>query len=453
LEDVNAMSDEIREDLPPERVLKRVAGAALSASTLEWYDFYIYGTAAALVFNTVFFPSVSPVIGTLASFATFGVGFLFRPIGGMVFGHFGDRMGRKKLLVIAMVMMGSATTLIGLLPTFDAIGVVAPVLLVLLRCVQGLAIGGQYGGAMLLVTENAPPHKRGFYGSFAQMGPSLAVILSNVVFLVLIAALPAESFASWGWRVPFLLSVIVIGLGLYIQLKIEDTTDFRDLKAAAGSADSPAAARRQSPLIEAVRTHPLQILQSGGMILVIQVYYYILIVFMVSYVGTLGVSRSTILTIVLISSGLTVLMIPVFAALSDRVGRKRVLVPAGVITLLSAFPFFWLMQTATVAGMLTAALIAGIALGGLYGPMAAFFTEMFSTDVRYSGASIGYQLGAVIGGGFAPLIAASLLAYTGTIYSVAGFIVLAAVLTLVAIITTKESYRPARAEGVTIERT
>ncbi|MEU7810902.1 MFS transporter [Pseudonocardia sp. NPDC049154] len=423
-------------------MLRRVAGAALSASTLEWYDFYIYGTAAALVFNTVFFPSVSPVLGTLAAFATFGVGFLFRPVGGIVFGHFGDRMGRKKLLVVAMVMMGVATTLIGLLPTYGTIGAAAPILLVLLRCVQGLAIGGQYGGAMLLVTENAPAHKRGFYGSFAQMGPSLAVILSNVVFLVLIAVLPAEAFAAWGWRVPFLLSVIVIGLGLYVQLKLEDTPDFRALQDSAPTAGAAAPTRKRSPLIEALRTHPLQILQSGGMILVIQVYYYILIVFMVSYVGTLGVARSTILTIILISSAATVLTIPLFAALSDRIGRKKVLVPAAIATLLSAFPFFWLMQTATVPGMLVGALIAGVVLGGLYGPMAAFFTEMFSTGVRYSGASVGYQLGAVIGGGFAPLIAASLLAWSGTINAVAGFVALAAVLTLVSIVTTKESYRP-----------
>lgn len=430
---------------PPERVLRRVAGAALSASTLEWYDFYIYGTAAALVFNTVFFPSVSPVLGTLAAFATFGVGFLFRPIGGIVFGHFGDRMGRKKLLVIAMVMMGVATTLIGLLPTYATIGAAAPILLVVLRCVQGLAIGGQYGGAMLLVTENAPAHRRGFYGSFAQMGPSLAVILSNVVFLVLIAVLPAEAFAAWGWRVPFLLSVVVIGLGLYVQLKLEDTPDFRALQDNVPAAGTAAPVRTRSPLIEALRTHPLQILQSGGMILVIQVYYYILIVFMVSHVGTLGVARSTILTIILISSAATVLTIPLFAALSDRIGRKKVLVPAAIATLLSAFPFFWLMETATVPGMLVGALIAGIVLGGLYGPMAAFFTEMFSTGVRYSGASVGYQLGAVIGGGFAPLIAASLLAATGTINAVAGFVAVAAVLTLVSIVTTRENYRPARA--------
>jgi MFS family permease len=437
---------------PPERLLRRVAAAALAASTLEWYDFYIYGTAAALVFNKVFFPSVSPVIGTLAAFATFGVGFLFRPIGGMVFGHFGDRLGRKKVLVVATVLMGAATTLIGVLPTYAAIGAAAPILLVALRCLQGIAIGGQYGGAMLLVTENAPAHRRGFYGSFAQMGPSLAVIVSNVVFLALIAALPTEAFASWGWRIPFLLSVFLIGLGLYIQLRLEDTPDFRELASATGNpaGDRAVPAARRSPLVEAVRTHPRQILQAAGMILVIQVYYYILIVFMVSYVGTLGVARSTILTIVLISSAATVLTVPLFASLSDRIGRKRVLVPAGVATLLSAFPFFWLMQTATMPGMLTGALLAGIVLGGLYGPMAAFFTEMFSTGVRYSGATIGYQLGAVVGGGFSPLIAASLLAWTGTINAVAAFVAVAAVLTIAAIVSTTEHYRPTERRAATV---
>ena len=397
------------------------------------------------------------MIGTLAAFATFGVGFVFRPVGAIVFGHFGDRMGRKRLLVVATVMMGVGTTLIGLLPSYATIGILAPILLVALRCVQGIAIGGQYGGAMLMVTENAPAYRSGFYGSFAHMGPSLAVIVSNVVFLAVVAAVSPEAFASWGWRVPFLLSVVVIGLGLYIQLRLEDTPEFRSLqqRTEAGSSDQPpsgtssdtpvAPPRGRSPVLDAIRTHPRQILQSAGMILVLQVYYYILIVFMLSYMPRIGVPRPTILTIILISSAVTVGAIPLFAALSDRIGRKRVLLPAGVLTLLTAFPFFWLMNMATVPSMIAGTLLVGLALGALYGPMAALFTEMFRTGVRYSGASVGYQLGAVVGDGFAPLIAASLLAATGTVYSVAVFISVAALITIVATWSTTESYRvPAR---------
>lgn len=425
------------ESTAPPRNMRKIIGAALSASTLEWYDFYIYGTAAALVFNKVFFPSVSPALGTLAAFATFGVGFLFRPLGGIIFGHFGDTLGRKKLLVIAMMMMGVATFLIGVLPTYATVGVLAPILLVVLRAIQGLAVGGQYGGAMLLVTENAPPGRRGFYGSFAHVGPSLAVILSNVVFLVVVAVMDTQALETWGWRVPFLLSAIVIAAGLYIQLKIEDTAEFQALQEKQASTAESAPVRKQSPIITAFRTHPKELLQAGGMILVVQVYYYILIVFTISYATTHDIGRTTALMTVLASSVVTVLSIPYFAALSDRVGRKRVLLIAGIATTLTAFPFVLLLQTGSVALLLVAVLIPGLTLGALYGPMAAFYYEMFSAEVRYSGASIGYQLGAVVGGGFAPLIATALLESTGTILSVGLYVFVAGLLSVWAIASTK----------------
>ncbi|OAK56285.1 MFS transporter [Rhodococcoides kyotonense] len=415
--------------------MRRIITAALSASTLEWYDFYIYGTAAALVFNKVFFPGVSPALGTLAAFATFGVGFLFRPLGGIVFGHFGDTLGRKKLLVVAMLMMGVATFLIGLLPTYAMIGIAAPIALVILRAVQGLAVGGQYGGAMLLVTENAPPGKRGFYGSFAHVGPSLAVILSNVVFLVVVAVMDTRALETWGWRVPFLLSALVIAAGLYIQMKIEDTAEFKALQK--DDTATKTTARKQSPIITAFKTHPKELLQAGGMILVIQVYYYILIVFTISYATTHDIGRTTALMTVLASSVVTVVSIPYFAAVSDRVGRKRVLLIAGVATTLTAFPFVLLLQTGNVALLLVAVLIPGLTLGALYGPMAAFYYEMFSAEVRYSGASIGYQLGAVVGGGFAPLIATALLESTGTVLSVGLYVFVAGLLSVWAIASTK----------------
>lgn len=424
--------------------LRRLLVSALSASTLEWYDFFIYGTAAALVFNKVFFPEVSPIVGTIAAFATFGVGFLFRPLGGIIFGHYGDRLGRKAMLVVAMLVMGVATFLIGLIPSYAQIGIAAPVILLMLRAVQGIAVGGQYGGAMLIVTENAPPHRRGFFGSFAQVGPSLAVILSNLVFLVVVASMSTEALQSWGWRIPFLLSVIVVALGLYIQITIEDSDEFKQLQARAAeqkSADVPV--RPRSPIVTALREHPREVLQAAGMILVVQVYYYIVTVFLVSFATAEGVSKSTALWVVLISSAVTVASIPMFALVSDKVGRKQVLLIAALATTASAFPFVLLLGTGSIVLMLFAALLPGITLGALYGPMAAFYYEMFPAEVRYSGASLGYQLGAVLGGGFAPLIATSLFAWTGTVLSVGAYVTVAGVLSIWAIASARETYRPA----------
>lgn len=423
------------------RSLRAVIVAALGASTLEWYDFYIYGTAAALVFNKVFFPSVNPALGTLAAFATFGVGFLFRPLGGIIFGHFGDTLGRKKLLVIAMMIMGISTFLIGVLPTYSTVGILAPILLVVLRAAQGLAVGGQYGGAMLLVTENAPAERRGYYGSFSHIGPSLAVILSNVVFLVVVAAVSPDALVEWAWRIPFLLSVVVVAAGIYMQLKIEDTAEFRELQArrAAEQGEGQGQVARRSPIIEALRTHPKEILQAGGMIFIVQVYYYVLIVFTISYATSHDISRTTALVAVLLSSVATVVSIPIFAAISDSAGRKPVLIWSAVATTLTAFPFVLLLGTGSVWLLVVAVVVPGITLGALYGPMAAFYYEMFSAEVRYSGASIGYQLGAVLGGGFSPLIATSLLEATGSLLSVGAFITVAGLLSIWAIASVSTS--------------
>lgn len=423
--------------------MRRLLASALSASTLEWYDFFIYGTAAALVFNKVFFPDVSPIMGTIAAFATFGVGFLFRPLGGIVFGHYGDRIGRKAMLVVAMLVMGVATFLIGLIPSYAQIGVAAPLILLVLRAIQGIAVGGQYGGAMLLVTESAPPDRRGFFGSFAQVGPSLAVILSNTVFLVVVASMSTEALQSWGWRIPFLLSLIVVALGLYIQIAIEDSDEFKQMQSQIASRPTAAVpARTRSPIITALREHPRRVLQAGGMILVVQVYYYIVTVFLVSFATGEGVSRSAVLWVVLLSSAVTVVAIPLFALLSDRVGRKRVLLIAAVATTVSAFPFVLLLGTGSIGYLMVAGLLPGVALGALYGPMAAFYYEMFPAEIRYSGASLGYQLGAVLGGGFAPLIATSLFAWTGTVLSVGAYVTVAGILSIWAIAASRETHRP-----------
>ncbi len=313
----------------------------------------------------------------------------------------------------------------------------------LLRVLQGVAVGGQYGGAILLVTESAPAHRRGFYGSFAHIGPSLAVIVSNVVFLVVANLVSPAAFASWGWRIPFLLSAVVIAAGLIIQLRVTETADFQRLQEEQ-TAKTSAPEKRRSPLLVALRTHPKEILQAGGMILLIQVYYYILIVFSISYTTGRGMSKSEILILVLLSSAVTVVSIPLFAALSDRIGRKKVIIAATVLSIASVIPFVTLLETLQTVPTLIGLLIPGLALGAMYGPMAAFYSEMFSTGVRYSGAWTGYQLGAVVGGGFAPLIASALLEGTGSLWAVGGYIIAAGVLSLVAVATTKDRYRPAR---------
>src|SRR5919202_2137696 len=285
---------------PSPATVRRVALAAMAGSAIEWYDFFIYLTAAALVFGPLFFPGGSEVAGVLAAFSTAAVGFVARPIGGLLFGHFGDRLGRKPTLVIALLTMGTATTLVGLLPTYQTIGVAAPILLFILRFCQGLAVGGQWGGAVLLATEYAPEGKRGFYGSFAQMGVPVGLLLGNTVFLILSEGLGEDRFAAWGWRIPFLLSVILIGVALYIQLRLEDTPVFRRLEErqqAGGEAES------RSPVLEVLRDHPKQVLLAGGAFFVVNGGFYVLITGMLDYgTRTLGVSQTAMLTAVLISA-------------------------------------------------------------------------------------------------------------------------------------------------------
>ena len=303
-----------------ERSVRRIAFTALAGTSIEWYDFFLYGTAAALIFPKAFFPAdLPPVIALLASFSTFAVGFIARPIGGIIFGHYGDRLGRKKALVVALVLMGAATTLIGCLPTYASIGVAAPLLLIVLRFAQGIAIGGQWGGAVLIATENAPPQRRGFYGSFAQVGAPVGVILANLAFLLMSASTEPDAFMQWGWRVPFIVSVVLIGLALFVQLRLEDTVEFLKLQKTRVS--------QRSPVLEALRTHPKQIALAAGAFLAVQVPFYILIAFVIAYgTGAAGpaVSRNTMLAAVLVGA---VAMIPALllaAAWSDRYGRRGV---------------------------------------------------------------------------------------------------------------------------------
>jgi MFS family permease len=442
----------------------KVALTALAGTSIEWYDFFIYGTAAALVFPTLFFPSdLPPLVAQLASFSTFAVGFVGRPLGGMVFGHFGDRAGRKVALVTALLMMGVATTLIGLLPTYATVGALAPLLLVALRFVQGLAIGGQWAGAVLLATENAPPDKRGFYGAFAQIGVPAGVILANLVFLVVNATVSGNDFLAWGWRIPFLLSIGLIILAIYVQLTIEDTAEFRELQRAARQRAEEAlrrasqhglhatdvekeiaAQRRRSPVLEALRMYPKEIALAAGALMAIQVSFYIFTTFLIAY-GTnpagLNLPRATMLAAVLISAVLMIPALLVAARISDRHGRRGIFIAGAVLVGIWGFVLFPMIDTGSFMMIVIAITIGQIFFSMMYGPQAAFLTEMFSTRVRYSGASLGFQIGAIVGGAFAPMIATALVAQFESAFAVSVYIAIACAITIASALMLRETYR------------
>ncbi|MFQ3354018.1 MAG: metabolite-proton symporter [Polaribacter sp.] len=416
--------------------IRKVALTSLAGTSIEWYDFFLYGTAAAIIFPKAFFPADMPaMVALIASFSTFAVGFLARPLGGIIFGHFGDRVGRKQTLVIALLIMGASTTLIGFLPTYETIGYLAPLILVLLRFVQGLAIGGQWGGAMLLVTESAPPEKRGWYGAYAQAGAPIGVILANLAFLGVSGGLSEEAFMDWGWRIPFIASILLIFVSLYVQLNLEDTEAFKKLAASQTQDMSAGKVVKRSPIIEVLSRHPGRIFLAAGAFLSIQVTFYILIAFIMAYgvnSPSVMLSRDTMLTSVLIAA---VIMVPAqfwAAGLSDRIGRKRVYLWGAVLSGIWAFALFPLVDTGNVY-IVTGAISLGLIFVGMqYGPQAAFFTELFSTEVRYSGASLGYQIGAILGGALAPTIAVMLWNTYGVVY-VSVYMALAAVATIICV--------------------
>ena len=368
----------------------------------------------------------------IISFSTLAVGFLARPLGGIIFGHFGDRIGRKRTLVVALMMMGIATTLIGFLPTYASIGIAAPLLLVALRFIQGLAIGGQWGGAMLLVTESAPSDKRGWYGAYAQAGAPMGVILANLAFIGVSSSMSDEAFMDWGWRLPFIASIVLIGISMYIQLKIEDTEAFRSLSDAQSADDKPVAAVERSPVVEAIRKYPKRIMLAAGAFLSVQVTFYILIAFVIAYgmnSPSVELSRDTMLTAVLVAAAIMVPTQFYFSGLSDRIGRKNVYRWGAILTGVWGFILFPLIDTGDPVMIGFAITMGLLFLGMQYGPQAAYFTELFSTEVRYSGASLGYQIGAILGGALAPTIAVLLWNEFGIFY-VSVYIAIAALLTL-----------------------
>ena len=443
MENSDSSTKDLNQDPNLKTNMRKVALTALAGTSIEWYDFFLYGAAAALVFPTVFFGETEPATAYILSFLTFAAGFIARPIGGIIFGHFGDRIGRKKTLVMALLLMGISSTFIGLLPTYAMIGVTAPILLTVLRFAQGLAIGGQWGGAMLLVTESAPDDKRGYYGAYAQAGAPVGVILANLAFIFTSALVSEEFFITWGWRIPFLASVILIGISMYIQLNLEDTKAFRELEASTKEKEEEEVGKsiNRSPILEAIRKYPQRIALAAGAFLSVQVTFYILIAFLLAYgVASAEMSRDDMLIAVLIASALMVPLQFMFSAYSDRHGRRGIFMLGAALTAIWGFCVFPLVDTGNF-WLIVLAITGGLAfLGMMYGPQAAFFTELFSTEVRYSGATLGYQLGAIVGGAFAPTIAAKLwLDYD--IFWVSVYIAFASVLTLLSVMMLTETYK------------
>ena len=385
------------------RQIIKVALASLIGTSIEWYDYFLYGTAAALVFNKLFFPSYDPLIGTLLAFATFSVGFLARPIGGIVFGHYGDKIGRKKMLYITLVIMGLATAFIGLLPTYYTIGIWAPILLVCMRLLQGFGLGGEWGGAVLMAVEHAPANRRGFFGSWPQVGAYIGLLLSTLVFRA-VSKLPEAQFLSWGWRVPFLLSFGLVVVGIWIRMTIAESPVFEKLKEQKKEV-------KGMPIIEAIRKHPKNILIAMGARFAENGLFYVFTVFSLTYIAThLKIARVVGLNGLLWASAIGIFAAPLWGLLSDVIGRRPVYIYGAVFCGLMAFPFFWMLGTRE-PWILAVAIVIPVVFGhaAMYGPQASMLSEMFSARVRYSGASLGYQLASIFAGGLSPLIATWLL--------------------------------------------
>jgi metabolite-proton symporter len=412
--------------------IRRVVVASFIGTAIEWYDFFLYGTAAALVFNRLFFPNFDPIAGTMAAFASYSVGFFARPLGGVIFGHFGDRVGRKSMLVTTLMMMGLATFCVGLLPTYGQAGVLAPVLLVALRFVQGLGVGGEWGGAVLMVVEHADKKRRGLFASWVQAGVPVGMLLATGVFS-LVSWLPDAAFITWGWRVPFLLGILLTGIGFFIRLRVLESPIFEKAKTIA-----PAP---RLPILEVLRTHPRSVLLAMGARLAENAFFYIFTVWVLSYATQqLGMAKSSLLNGVLLGSAAQLFAIPFFGAVSDRVGRRPVYLGGAIFLLAMAFPFFWLVDTKSTALVWSAIVIGMIAHAAMYGPQAAFFSELFGTRTRYTGVSLGYQLAAPFAGGLAPLIASALLGWSGgRPWPIALYLVAMALVTIGSVIVAAET--------------
>ena len=413
--------------VPSTREIQRVAFASAIGCVIEWYDFFLYGVVAGLVFNKLFFPNEEPFIGILLAYATFAVGFIARPIGGIVFGHFGDRLGRKGMLVLTLLIMGIATFLIGVLPTYETAGIWAPILLLVLRVLQGLGIGGEWGGAVLMAVEYAPKERRGFYGSWPQIGVPAGLFLATVV-VALLSQLSDQAFLAWGWRVAFLFSGVLVAIGLYIRLKILETPLFRQLKSSQDQA--------KVPFFELWRTHAKETILGMGCRFIEGVTFNVFGVYSIAYLTTaIKLPRTTALIAVSLAALVMIFMIPLFGRLSDTLGRRKTYSLGVVATALLVYPAFWLMDTGNVPLVLLAIVIPfGVVYPMVYGPIAAMFAESFSTRVRYTGVSFVYQFSGIFASGLTPLIAATLLQLGGgKPWLIAGYMVAVSIVSLVSV--------------------
>jgi metabolite-proton symporter len=394
----------------PRKGFGRIVGASVIGTTVEWYDFFLYGSAAALVFPGLFFPEQDEFAGTLFSFGTYAVGFFARPVGALVFGHFGDRLGRKKLLVISLMMMGAATFAIGLLPTYGTVGVLAPILLVTLRLIQGFALGGEWGGAVLIVSEHGKPQHRGFWASWPQAGAPAGNLLATGVLALLAVFQSDEAFQAWGWRIPFLLSAVLIVVGLWVRLTVSESPVFLEAQRAAEAKAAETGVAEKAPIITVLTRYKREVLTAMGARIAENVSFYLLTAFTLSYMTkVLGLDSSFALNAVLIASAVHLVTIPLWGALSDRIGRKPVYLLGAAGIGVWAFVLFGLLDSENF-GLAVVAITVGLLFhGAMYGPQAAFFAELFGTKARYTGVSVGAQLASLVAGAPAPLIALALL--------------------------------------------
>ncbi|GLC93833.1 MFS transporter [Cupriavidus sp. TA19] len=390
---------------PNEQAVRKVALASVIGATIEWYDFFLYGVVAGLVFNKLYFPGEDPLVATMLAYTTFAVGFVTRPLGGVIFGHFGDKVGRKSMLVITLMIMGVSTFLIGLVPTYESIGIAAPILLLLLRVLQGIGLGGEWGGAVLMAYEYAPPERRGFYASLPQIGLAIGLCLASGVVALLSLTLTDAQFLSWGWRVAFLISAGMVFVGMYIRLNVKETPEFARIK--------QRNAETRIPFVDMMRRYPGNILKGMGARYIDGVFFNIFGVFSISYLTqTVNISRTEALVGVMAAAIAMCFFIPFFGHLSDRIGRTRVYFWGSLVTALSAFPAFWLMLNSGQSMMLLWLSIVvpfGIFYAAVYGPEAALFCELFDARVRYTGISFVYQFSGIFASGITPIIATALL--------------------------------------------
>ena len=425
---------------PEQNSIVKVVFASLIGTAVEWYDFFLYGSAAALVFGTLFFPESEPVTATLLAFGTYALGFVARPLGGVVFGHFGDRVGRKKMLVVALMMMGIATFAIGLLPTYATIGVAAPILLLVCRLVQGFAVGGEWGGAVLMAAEHGDEKNRGFWSSWPQAGVPLGNLMATGVLFLLAAVQSDADFEAWGWRIPFLLSAVLVLIGLYVRLQLEESPVYQEAKA-------EIAQKQQSdshlPILDVIKTYPKEVFIAMGMRMAENISYYIFTVISITYVTTyLEADKGLILKMLLIAAAFQFFLIPTLGAVSDRVGRRPLYLVGAVGVAAWSFVFFGLLEDMTSGSVLLAVTVGLFFHSLMYAPQAAFFSELFGTSVRYTGASVGYQLASIFAGALAPIIALELLGddiANANTFAVGVYVTIASVITVIAVLAAKET--------------